>query len=367
MTTEIPWWRPAMTGREAELIAAVLESNYVNEGEVTERFEREVAASCGARYAVAVTSGTAAIFLALVALGVGPGDEVIVPDLTFIATANAVTLAGATVVLADIDPATLTLDPASMRRAIGPRTRAVVPVHVSGRAADMAAICEIASAAGIVVVEDAAEAFVSRHEGRALGTIGDAGCLSFSPNKTVTTGQGGAVLTDDPAVHGRLRELKDQGRPVRGTGGDDLHPRVGFNFKLTNLQAAVGLAQLSVLEERLERQRRIYSCYAGRLGGLDGIRLPGFRIDAGESPLWTDALVPGRRDQLDAHLAAKRMGCRRFWHPLHAQAPYQRDAGRFPAATRASSDALWLPSAFSLTDDEVGRVCAEVAAFLDTA
>lgn len=363
MTREIPWWQPAMTGGEAALIADVLASNYLNEGEVTARFEAELARRCGARYAVAVTSGTAAIFLALAGLGIGPGDEVVVPDLTFIATANAVALAGATPILADVDPRTLTLDPASFRSAIGPRTKAVVPVHVSGRAADMGAICEIARGAGIAVVEDAAEAFISRSAGRALGTIGDAGCLSFSPNKSITTGQGGAVLTDDSDLHGRLRELKDQGRPVRGTGGDDIHPRVGFNFKLTNLQSAVGLAQLEVLEARLERQRRIHALYAERLAGEPGITLPGFRLAEGETPLWTDALVPGRRDALDAWLGARRMGCRRFWHPLHAQAPYARPASAFPAATRASADALWLPSAFMLTDDDVGRVADAIGDF----
>lgn len=363
MNREIPWWRPEMTGRELALVIDVIASNYLNEGEVTERFESAIAARCGAQFAVATTSGTTAIFLALVALGVGPGDEVIVPDLTFIATANAVTLAGATTVLADIDPRTLAIAPAAFEAAVTQRTKAVIPVHVSGRGADMSAILAIARRRGLVVVEDAAEAFVSSQSGKALGTLGDAGCLSFSPNKSITTGQGGAVITDDPAVHRRLRELKDQGRPLRGTGGDDEHPSVGFNFKLTNLQAAVGLAQLEVLEERLERQRRIHTGYVTGLDGVRGIELPGFNIAAGETPLWTDALVRGRRDELDAHLAARRMGCRRFWHPLHSQAPYRRPPEEFPEATRASADALWLPSAFTLTDADVSTVCAEITGF----
>jgi len=354
-----------MTGRELELIREVIESNYLNDGDVTERFERSVADRVGSKHAVAVTSGTTAIFLALVAVGVRADDEVVVPDVTFIATANAVKLAGATPVLADIDERTLTLDPAAFERAITPRTRAVVPVHVSGRAADMAAIASIAQQHKIAVVEDAAEAFISRVDGRALGTIGLAGCLSFSPNKSITTGQGGIVLTNDDDLAARLRSLKDQGRPVRGTGGDDLHPTIGFNFKFTNLQAAIGLAQLDVLVRRLERQRRIYTLYERALADAPGIRLPGFDLARGETPLWTDAVVD-RRDDLDRWLSDRAMGCRRFWFPLHTQAPYRRDDAEFPAATRVAPKALWLPSAFTISDDDVAMVCESIVSFLKT-
>jgi perosamine synthetase len=354
-----------MTGGELELVREVIESNYVNDGDVTERFERAVADRVGSKHAVAVTSGTTAIALALIAAGVRGGDEVIVPDMTFIATANAVKLAGGTPVLADVDERTLDLDPTAFERAITPRTKAVVPVHVSGRAADMAAIAKVAEKRGIAVVEDAAEAFISRVDGRALGTFGIAGCLSFSPNKSITTGQGGIVLTDDDDLAGRVRSLKDQGRPVRGTGGDDVHPTIGFNFKFTNLQAAIGLAQLRVLDERLERQRRIYAIYAKALADLPGIRLPGFDLSRGETPLWTDAVVD-RRDDLDRWLSDRAMGCRRFWFPLHTQAPYRRDDSEFPIATRVAPKALWLPSAFTISDDDVATVCESIVSFLKT-
>ena len=354
-----------MTGGELDLVREVIESNYLNDGDVTERFERAVADRVGSKHAVAVTSGTTAITLALMAAGVRAGDEVVVPDMTFIATANAVTLAGGKPVLADVDERTLNLDPAAFERAITPRTKAVVPVHVSGRAADMAAIAKVAQKHGIAVVEDAAEAFISRVDGRALGTIGIAGCLSFSPNKSITTGQGGIVLTDDDDLAGRVRSLKDQGRPVRGTGGDDVHPTIGFNFKFTNLQAAIGLAQLTVLDERLDRQRRIYAIYAKALAGLPGIRLPGFDLARGETPLWTDAVVD-RRDDLDRWLSDRAMGCRRFWFTLHTQAPYLRDDAEFPIATRIAPKALWLPSAFTISDDDVATVCESIVSFLKT-
>jgi perosamine synthetase len=363
MSQSIPWWRPEIGPDEYPLIREVLDSNYVNDGDVTEEFARRIASLIDVKFAVMVTSGTAAITAALLALGVGPGDEVIVPDITFIATANAAVLAGAKPVLVDVNPRTLNIDPNAICRAITSRTRAIVPVHVSGRAADMQAVMQIAESKGLVVVEDAAEGFVSRNRGKYLGTIGHAGCLSFSPNKTITTGKGGAVLTNDERVYERLRELKDQGRPVRGTGGDDIHQSIGFNFKFTNLQAALGLGQLNYLQSRLERARQIYSGYASGLAGLPGISLPGFDLEHGECPQWTDALVD-RRDALDRHLLARDIHCRRFWFPLHTQAPYRQTDDAFPNSTAISHQALWLPSAFSLTSAQVETVCAMIHGFL---
>jgi perosamine synthetase len=361
-TRQIPWWRPETGVEEREMVLRVLESNYLNDGDVTNEFERRMAAALGAHHGVAVTSGTSAIFLALVALGVRHGDEVVVPDVTFIATANAVTLAGATPVLVDIDPATLGMDPDAFARAITPKTKAVVPVHVSGRAAAIDRIIDIANARGIVVVEDAAEALRSRHHGRCLGTFGRAGCFSFSPNKTITTGQGGLIVTDDDALVVRLRELKDQGRPVRGTGGNDVHASVGFNFKLTNLQAAVGLAQLARLDARIERLAAIYREYRRGLAGIEQVQLLPFDVNHGESPQWVDALVENR-DGLVERLASLDIHCRPFWFPVHTQQPYRRPDEGFPNAMRVLPRALWLPSALSLSDDDVGTVCQRIREF----
>jgi len=350
---------PEIGPEEYGQVKAVLDSNYLNDGAVTEEFERCIAKLVCAKYALSVTSGTAAITLALMGLDVKPGDEVIVPDITFVATANAVILAGARPVLVDVDRKTLNLDARVLARAITARTRAIVPVHVSGRAANMQDILAIAKQHGLCVVEDAAEAFMSRHMGRYLGTLGNAGCFSFSPNKTITTGQGGMIVTDDDHLFVRFRELKDQGRPVRGTGGDDVHHSIGFNFKFTNLQAAVGLAQLSYLEARLARMRRIYELYCAELSGLEGLQLPGFQLDKGESPQWTDAIVE-ERDALDSYLLTKNVHCRRFWFPIHSQAPYRQDDLLFPNSTALCPHAIWLPSAFTLSDDDVETVCGYI-------
>jgi perosamine synthetase len=361
-TTQIPWWLPETGHEEREMVLRVLASNYLNDGDVTTEFEGRMAAALGARFGVAVTSGTAAIFLSLIAVGVRHGDEVVVPDVTFIATANAVTMAGATPILVDVDPSTLTMAPDRFASAITPRTKAVVPVHVSGRAASIERILEIASARGIVVVEDAAEALRSRHRGRCLGTFGRAGCFSFSPNKTITTGQGGLIVTDDEALVIRLRELKDQGRPVRGTGGNDVHASIGFNFKLTNLQAAVGLAQLARLEARVDHLAALYREYVRGLAGIAQIRLLPFDVDGGETPQWVDALADDR-DGLVEFLARVDIHCRPFWFPIHTQQPYLGSESSFPNATRVAPRALWLPSALSLSNDDVRTVCQRIGEF----
>lgn len=361
-TMTIPWWLPEIGSEERAELLRVLESNYLNEGDVTAEFERRCAALFGARHAVAATSGTTAIFLALAGLGVGHGDEVIVPDVTFIATANAVTLAGATAVLVDVEPDTLNMDPQAFERAITPRTKAVVPVHVSGRGAAMRAILEIAGRHDVAVVEDAAEALLSKQDGRCLGTFGIAGCFSFSPNKTITTGQGGLVVTSDDALAVRLRELKDQGRPVRGTGGNDVHAVLGYNFKLTNMQAAVGLGQLQRLESRGAHLRDIYRWYRAGMADVREIQVLPFDVDAGETPQWIDVLAESR-DALVEHLLRCDMHCRPFWFPIHTQQPYRRSDEGFPVSSAAMPRAVWLPSALQLTERDIVRVCDEIRRF----
>lgn len=361
-TKTIHWWQPETGAEERDGVLGVLASNYLNDGDVTAEFERRMAQTLGARHAVGTTSGTAALFLSVAAHGIGHGDEVIVPDVTFIATANAVTLAGATPILVDVDPGRLTIDPDAFAAAITPRTRAVIPVHVSGRAAAIERIAEIAAAHGIAVIEDAAEALGSRHRDRCLGTFGRAGCFSFSPNKTITTGQGGLVITDDEALTVRLRELKDQGRPVRGTGGNDVHASLGFNFKLTNLQAAVGLGQLDRLDSRVRRLAEVYRAYRSALAGIDGISVLPFDVEHAETPQWVDVLADDR-DHLVEFLERAAIQCRPFWYPIHTQRPYQAASAQYPVASRLMPKALWLPSALSMTDDDVSLVADRIREF----
>lgn len=360
--TKIPWWKPIIGKKEHELIKSALDNNFPNEGKLTTLFEEKLSKLLGCRNAVAVNNGTSAMFLSLKALGIGPGDEVIVPDITFIATANAVEMAGAKPVLVDINPKTLNMDPNKFADGITKKTRAVIPVHVSGRAAEIGKIMQIAQEKNIHVVEDAAEAFTSKHRGKCLGAFGITGCFSFSAAKTITTGQGGAIITDDDNIALRLRELKDQGRPTRGTGGDDIHNSIGYNFKFTDLQAAVGLGQLEYLGERVERQKRNYKLYSEKLKGLGSISLFHFDLEGGEVPQWTDAAAE-KRNELDRYLTGRSIDCRRFWFSIHTQKPYKLPDNNFPNSAKMSKKAIWLPSAFTLTDEDVASVCSNIGEF----
>ena len=273
------------------------------------------------------------------------------PDLTFVATANAVRLAGATVVLVDVDPNRFTLSPHAVEAAITPRTRAIVPVDVNGRGADYAQLERICRERGLVMVCDAAEALGSSYNGQPLGSYGDATCFSFSPNKTLTTGQGGMIVTRSAQMADRLYELKDQGRRVRGSGGDDLHPVMGFNFKFTDLQAAVGLAQLDAFDARLAHAGQRDAWYRAALVRPRWGHFPDM-ARAGEVRQWTDVLLE-RRGEVRAALDDQRIGSRSFWFPLHRQVPYQQDGAPFAVSSSISDRGLWLPSHFNLTEGDV--------------
>jgi perosamine synthetase len=362
----IPWWHPVLGDEEAQAVAGVLATGFPNDGEVTERFGARIASIAGVAYGIGVSSGSAAIYCGLVACGVGPGDEVVVPDLTFVATANAVRLAGARPVLADIRRADFSLDPAAVEKVLTPRTRAIVPVHVNGRGGSIDEIVALADRHGLTVVEDAAEALGSSVSGQPLGSFGRAAAFSFAPTKLVTTGQGGVVVTDDGDVATRVRELKDQGRATRGTGGADAHPVFGFNFKLTNVQAAIGLVQLDRLEERVAHLRALEEWYATELGGLEpDVRLVGGDREGGEVHNWIDVLVDDR-DLLAAELRDGGADPREFWFPLHTQPQDGADGAAFPNATWVSRHGLWLPSALSVTRGDVATVGEVVRRFVTT-
>lgn len=358
----IPWLLPQIGKKEQKFINEVLKSRYLNDGKYARIFEEKICKLIGCKYALVVSSGTAAIFLSLKALGVGQGDEVIVPDLTFIATANAADLCGAKPVLVDINPLDLTIDPAAFKNAITKRTKAVVPVHVSGRASNMEDILKIAKENNISVVEDAAEAFMSKYKNKFLGTFGQTGCFSWSAAKIITAGQGGAVVTNDKNLYLKLKILKDQGRVKQGTGGDDIHSGMGYNFKWTDLQAAVGLGQLSNIQERVNRKKRQYLLYKKSLQDLENLSIFNFDVEDGELPLWTDGIFKNSED-LNNFLKKKDIECRKFWFPLHTQRPYKLPDNSFPNSTKLSSELLWLPSGMDLKDNQAKIVCEQIKKF----
>ncbi len=364
MKKHIPWFLPKTGAREKELAMKVIESNYLNDGSYTRIFEKKIAELIGVKYCVGVTSGTAALALALMGMGVGPEDEVIVPDLTFIATANAVRLTGAKVKLVDIDPRRFTIDINAVAENIGSRTKAIVPVDVNGRAANYGLLEALAKKKGLSLICDATEGLGSKYKGRYLGAFGDAGCFSFSANKTVTTGQGGMIATNNTKLYYRLLELKDQGRRFQGTGGNDLHPVMGYNFKLTNLQAAIGIAQLENLSRRLSQAKQRDKWYQEMLSDCPGVVLPSIEDEDGEVAQWADILVDNRK-KIEAALARFNIGCRPFWYPLHTQKPYKASGSKFFNSSDISCRGLWLPSVFDLTRKQAEFVCGVIRSFLE--
>ena len=357
MTLEIPWWTVEMAGRELEYLKEVIDSGYINEGEVANRLESEISRKMDLAHITLCTSGTSAIFLALRALGIGHGSTVIVPNLTFIATANAVRLAGATVKLVDVKEGTLTIDEELLTEEFTNGVSAIIAVHVSGRSAISDKLIDVCDTRGIFLVEDAAEAFGSTDPKRQkpLGTIGDIGILSFSPNKVVTSGQGGAVVTKSDLWNEKVRALKDQGRSKRGTGGDDWHQEEGYNFKFTNLQAAVGLAQMLKLESRLNHLRKTYEIYETELSGLQNGKLLSFDVQNGEVPLWPELIV-SVRVSLEKALQGAGVGFRNFWHPLSKQPGFLTNRSDLQVSLQQSPKLMWLPSAFDLSESNIKSV-----------
>lgn len=359
---KIPWWQPIIGKEEEKLILKVLRSNFPNEGKLTQEFEDKLSKLLKVKHVLAVNNATSGMFLSLKALGIGPGDEVIVPDITFISTANAVEMTGAKAILADIDPETFGLNPKEIEKKISKKTKAIIPVHVSGRSANLINILKIAKKNKLYVIEDAAEAFMSMHKGKYLGTFGITGCFSLSPAKTITTGQGGFIATNDENIYKILKRLKDQGRPVRGTGGDDIHESLGFNFKFTDLQAAVGLGQLTYLKTRITKLKNNYKLYEKYLGSNKNLKL--LKFNSEEVPQWSDGIFENR-DNLVIFLKKNNIDSRNFWFPIHAQSYYKDSDKNFPIATEVSKSALWLPSAFTLSDNDIKMVCELINKFYE--
>jgi perosamine synthetase len=354
----IPIYEPWLGAREEAYVLDAVRSGWISSlGKYVSRFEEMFAAFCGVTNAVSVSNGTTALHLALHALGIGPGDEVIVPALTFVASANAVTYTGATPVFADVDPVTWCIEPHEVARLVTPRTKAVIPVHLYGHPAPMDAINELAAAYNLLVIEDAAEAHGAAVNGKRTGGLGKIGAFSFYANKTITTGEGGMLTTDDGELAARCRLLRDHAMPPQRRYW---HEEVGFNYRMTNLQAAVGVAQMERIEEFIQRKRQIAGSYRQGLNGIAGITLPpeasGYTNSYWMVSVLIDPPFPLERDALILALRDQGVDSRPFFHPMDTLPPYRQENFR-PVSLSLSRRGLNLPSSPSLTREQVRYIC----------
>lgn len=369
----IPVAGPSITQREIDYVTdAVTNCWYGNANAYHLRFEAAFASYVGRRYAMALPSCTSAIHLALLSLGVGPGDEVVVPEITWIASAAPVSYVGAEPVFADIDEKTWCLSAESFRARITPRTKAVIPVHVYGNVADMAAITAVARERGIAVIEDAAEAVGGRWQGRPAGSFGEASVFSFHGSKTLTTGEGGMLVTDDESLFRRASILRDHGR----LPGDSnfFNAEVGFKYKMSAMQAALGLAQLERIDELLQMKRTAFRWYEDALGDLPGVSL-NFEAPGSESTFWMVTLVVDptcglTKEQMRQNLDERGIDSRPFFHPLSSLPAYADLGGARrdnAVAYRISPHGVNLPSSLTLTQNDVAEIADAVGAMLRTA
>jgi perosamine synthetase len=352
----LPVAEPDLRGNERKYVMDCVDSTWISSlGKYITEFEGKFSSYCGSGYGVSVCNGTVALQLALAALGVGKGDEVIVPDLTFIATANAVTYTGAKPVFVDADKKTWNMDTGRIKEKITGKTKAIIPVHLYGHPCDMDPILELAKKHNLFVIEDAAEAHGAEYNGKKVGSFGDVGCFSFYGNKILTTGEGGICITNDEKLAERMRFLKDHGM----TRPHYFHPEIGFNFRMTNIQAAIGLAQLERIDNIIATKIKHAKLYHELLGKTEGITFQPEEHYA-KSVFWLHSLlVEGNfrcsRDDLMKELKEAGIDSRPFFIPMHELPPYKSEG--FPAASELSRKGINLPSSTLLSEEDIRRVC----------
>ena len=359
----IPLAAPTMKGNEKTYVLDCLESNWISSaGGYVSRFESAFGDFCGTRFAVASCNGTAALHLGLLALGVGPGDDVIVPTLTFVASANAVSYCGATPVFVDSEPGTWNLDSAKLEELITPRTKAIMAVHLYGQPAEMDSILSLAEARNLSVIEDSAQAHGARYHGRTTGSIGDVASFSLYGNKVLTSGEGGVVTTQDEEIDLRARLFRGQGMDITRRYW---FPVIGYNYRMTNLTAAIGLGQVESAADHLSRRSEIYDWYRECLANEPRVRwqraLPGSTPSHWLVTVVLDGDEEIERDTVMSRLMDKGIETRPVFYPMHTLPPYRSGTSRaFPVADEISQKGISLPTWEGLTRNDVDRVCDEL-------
>lgn len=370
----IPVNEPLLDGNEKKYLLECIETGWISsEGPFVREFEERFARRVGRQHGIAVANGSGALDIAVQALRLGPGDEVIVPTFTIISCAAAIIRAGAVPVLVDADPETWNMDARQVAARITPRTRAIMVVHIYGLPVDMDPILELAARHDLKVIEDTAEMHGQTYKGKPCGSFGDISTFSFYPNKHLTTGEGGMLVCNDPDLAERCRGLRNLCFQARKRF---VHEELGWNYRMTNLQAALGLAQLERLDLFVTRKRAMGLRYAGCLAGLAGLQLPAARREYADSIYWVFGVVLADDIPFDAEEAMKRLGSvgvgtRPFFWPMHEQ-PVFRKMGlfsqeRYPVAERLARRGFYLPSGLALTEQQMDTVVESLARLMNTA
>ena len=342
-------------------IKICLNKNFPNENVLTKKLENILKKLLRVRHVILTTSGTSAIYLALKANNIGRGDEVIIPNITFPATANAVHMTGAKVVLADVCQENLLLDVDLIKTKFSKKTKAIIPVHISGRGNNIINLKKFADKKKVTIIEDAAEALGSKYKNKSLGTFGACGCFSLAPNKIITTGQGGIVVTNDKKLYKKIILLRDQGR-YRDKKNESRYIYKGFNFKFTDLQSGLGLSQIKNFKKRKEKLLNIFKFYKKNLIKSKNFKIKDFDIKNGELPLWTDVYCT-RAKSLYNYLKRKGIFCRLFWEPINTLKPYKKSFKNLQTSKKLKNNLMWLPSGQDLKKNELKFICSSINQF----
>ena len=368
----IPVCTPVLAGNEIKYVTDAVESGWISSsGKYVPAFEQAFAAYCGAKHAIAVCNGTAALHLALTAMGIGPGDEVIIPDFTMAASAFAVCYTGATPVFADADAKSWNIDVSAVESAITPATKAVMPVHIFGNPCAMQRLNTVAKQHNLLVLEDAAEAHGAMYNGKRTGALGDIAAFSFFANKNITTGEGGMVVTNDDTLAERCRYFKNLCFPLR-EARLYLHEDIGFNYRMSNIHAALGLAQTEKAEDYRNMRIRNGLLYRKLLSSVKGLTFQEKEI-GGDCVYWMNGVLVHPeaygcgRDELTAHLARLGIETRNFFNGMHRQPALKKYgcdcSGSFPVSDRLADNGFYLPSGSGLTEEEITYICEATATF----
>lgn len=359
---KVPQFSPWVGKEEIQAVAESIKANWITEGPKSQRFSQKLLKLIGSKYGVFAPNGTLALYLGLRAIGVGQGDEVLVPDFTFLASASAVEMVGSKPVFVDVNRDNFQIDLSEADKLITSKTKAVMPVHIYGTVANMDKVLKFAKKHHLLIIEDAAQAIGVHWQGKHAGTFGAVGCFSFFADKTITTAEGGFIVTNQKKTYENLLYLRNQGRIDRGSF---IHPRIGYNFRLTDIQSALGLAQLKKLSQIKKRKAHLLKLYQKLLSGVAGITF--FKPESGAQWIpFRVGILFDKAQELMSFMSAKGIEPRTFFYPLHRQPcfAYLRDGRSFPNSVYGYEHGICLPTFPTLTDQQVKYVCWVIKQFV---